>query len=182
VPEFKTGDIFDSLLDYDTFFFTSNGTIRTDHALPMGRGFAERVATEFPKLPKALGQMIEAAGEFVIEPASRRYRAIYVYGIIPPRCYLHPDEGGWLPPDSPARNVGAFQTKGAFWDDAGIEIIEFSVAKLIPWALRHRQPVALNYPGIGEGNLTRAAVEPLLSRLPSNVHIFSLDKEDESNG
>lgn len=180
MPEFRTGDIFDNLLDYNCFFFTANGVITSDHRLPMGKGFAERVSREFPKLPHALGQMIENIGELAAEPASRRYIAVYVYGIIPPFSYLTLAEGGWMPSSSSARMVGAFQTKGAFWDKAGIEIIEYAVYKLTKWAKQYKEPIALNYPGIGLGELTRAAVEPLLSPLPANVHIYSLDEEDKS--
>lgn len=187
MPTYREADIMDALIDgtpqgepYGAYFFTASGTIKMNHSLVMGKGFAKRVADAFPKLPRAAGQLIELVGELLYEPKSRRYRGIHLYGILPPRKYLDIDhEGGWMPKDSPAQIWCPFQTKFAFWDPSSLPLIELSVHKLQEFAKRNRKRfIALNYPGIGLGELTRAAVEPLLAPLPSYVHIFSLDQED----
>ena len=182
MPTFKTGNIFDHLTDYDGVFFTSCGVIKCrDSGLVMGRGFAAEVYNSHPRLSPAIGQMIMKLGEKTRNLYGRRYKSEWIYGIIPPQCYFSPDEGGWLGAHSEARRFGAFQTKLHFADASYVDLVEHSVKKLRRWALkRPRETYALNYPGIGLGQLTRAAVEPCLTPLPHNIHVFSLDCDNDT--
>jgi len=186
--KFETGDILDNLIDFDGYFFSACGVIRGDKRLVMGKGFAAEVNHRFPILSRALGQMIMSVGECFEEPANRRYRGTYIYGLIPPHSYLTPEEGGWCRDDSVSASFGAFQTKFHFANPSTVECIQMSCDMLCKWAIKQHKMIgkkcipleyALNYPGIGCGCLTRSAVEPLLSSmLPDNITVFSLDNEE----
>lgn len=185
--KFATGDIMDNLLDFHGIFFSSCGVVRSDRSLVMGKGFALQVKQAMPILPKALGQMAELSGELIEEPANRRYRGVYMFGLIPPYSYLNPDEGGWVRNDSCSAQFGAFQSKFHFANPSTVELIQYSVQCLKKWANKQFRMVskkmemlefALNFPGIGEGGLTRSAIEPLLAVLPDNITVFSLDEKD----
>jgi hypothetical protein len=67
--------------------------------------------------------------------------------------------------------IGAFQTKINYKDPSTTEIIKNSVLKLKDWMSKNPdKSVALCYPGISNGGLTKELVRPLLKGL--NVDLF----------
>ena len=76
---------------------------------------------------------------------------------------------GWISNDT----VGLFQTKINYWEPSTVKLIEFSVKKLLAW-LEQRPgiTVALNFPGIGLGGLTKDEVLPVIEQLPDTVTIY----------
>jgi len=70
--------------------------------------------------------------------------------------------------------VGVFQVKYHFRDRARLDLIEKSALKLAHTASQKpEERFDLNYPGIGNGNLDKINVGPLLEPLPDNVHVWT---------
>lgn len=133
---------------YDLMFVTTNAMVRKDGALVMGRGAAKEAAEHWPLLPFALGRAIGDDRE---------------YGLIVPGSIIS------------GPRIGAFQVKYHWRDKADLMLIHLSADKLRMLAeIFPGSQVALNYPGIGNGQLNKEIVEPLLGFLPDNVDVWEL--------
>jgi len=111
----------------------------------MGRGAAKQVRDLYPGIDKEFGSKIKELED--------RWH----YGLI-----LLPD-----------RNIGVFQVKYQWYDKAKLDLIEQSVKKLKYMALYSAQyEIHMNYPGIGNGQLSEEEVYPLIKGLPDNVVIW----------
>lgn len=69
----------------------------------------------------------------------------------------------------PQYNTGLFQVKYSYSDDASLELIDFSTNMLCALAHVYCGTIVLNFPGIGNGRLSRDDVMPIVKRLPDNV-------------
>ena len=69
-------------------------------------------------------------------------------------------------------NYGAAQIKYDFRDKADINLIAFSMAALADKAKANGHTYNINYPGIGNGGLSKEEVKPLLEILPDNVYVW----------
>lgn len=128
-------------------FITTNNIVKSNGALVMGAGIAKRVRDNYPGSDLVFGHWIKVSGN---SP----------YGL------LYREEA----------DIGIFQTKDHYKDDADIGIIELSVTHLTILANEHSHATFhLNYPGIGKGNLSKDVVAPLLEPLPDNVHVWTFD-------
>lgn len=73
----------------------------------------------------------------------------------------------------PSWSFGAFQTKRDFRNAAVIEVIQLSTGGLLSAALMYPSfTFHLPYPGVGFGMLSPLVVEPIISVLPDNVHVW----------
>ena len=111
---------------------------------------AKGAAVRWSWLPRAAGRAISGLGTA---------RSCYGFIIIPA-----PEK------ELPHGRVGLFQTKQHFKDDASLRLIRASCDALMEWvetttALPGWPLVAVNYPGIGNGNLDRREVEPVIARM-----------------
>jgi hypothetical protein len=126
---------------------TTNSKV-VNGSLVMGAGAARQAKERYPDLPAAAGQRIlETCG----------------------------DGGwyGWMVFRRDERRIGLFQTKTMFIPPASLDLIAYSVERLSKWCKRHPTlRVAMNYPGVGLGGLSREQVAPLLVRLPNQVVIY----------
>jgi len=60
------GDLWDFYKQpYHTILITTNGTIKSDGSVVMGRGCAKEAADRFPRLPKILGKLISEGGNHI---------------------------------------------------------------------------------------------------------------------
>jgi hypothetical protein len=67
-------------------------------------------------------------------------------------------------------NVGIFQVKNSFALPAKLDLIKRSTYELIKYAKSHLNwTFAMNFPGIGAGELNIDDVMPIVSKLPDNV-------------
>ena len=149
MPQFCTGDMWPVFDEADLFLITTNSTLRQDGRLVMGRGIARQARERFPGLDAALGAQIQTlCGN------------LGFYGLLVSRRW-------------PAARLGAFQVKRHWQQAADLSLITRSVTALTWWARRHDDcRIHLNFPGIGNGGLARAAVLPLLAPLPNNITIW----------
>lgn len=123
---------------------TSNSYIRKDGALVMGRGAALEAATRFPNFPYIAGGRI-----------SEKWGGhLGFYGTL---LSVH-------------KNIGLFQVKRHFKDPAELGIIEASVGSLL--VQMRNETYAINFPGIGYGQLEISRVLPVIQKLPDNVWIY----------
>lgn len=155
MAKFKRGDLFNHLNDYDIVFITTNAKV-SNGKLSMGAGIARQAMEIFPELPELFGKQIK----FILDKKGNEW-----YGI----AFVN-DE------NKQRHKIAAFQTKGINpYDSANIKLIRYSTECLIDYAMnRPDLKIALNYPGIGLGQLNKSDVEPIISMLPDNVTIWEL--------
>jgi hypothetical protein len=132
-------------------FVTTNSYLKKDLRLVMGRGAAKELKTISPDIDSIFGNIINTTCGH-----------LGVYGIIKHNLY------------------GAFQVKYHFMDKADPELIKYSTILLSAEAGKTDQIIHLNYPGIGNGKLSKEIVRPLLDILPDNVHIW--ERKEKTNG
>lgn len=145
MPVFRTGNMWSAYESAGLFCITTNSAIRCDGALVMGRGIAREAAERFPGLSARLGRTILSRGTRL-----GRYDVVV----------------------DPQTRIAAFQVKYRWEDDASLDLIRTSAQALQRLIAGSSLQVHLNFPGIGNGRLTRAAVLPLLGELPGNVTIW----------
>ena len=160
MPQFRRGNMWTAYATADLFLITTNSTIRQDGALVMGRGIARQARDRFPGLDRALGREI-----------ARTCGHLGEYGLL-------------VSPRWPAAKLGAFQVKACaersrsthYAQPARLPVIDTSVQALVQWCEAHPLAlVCLNFPGIDNGQLARANVLPLISRLPDRVWVWECD-------
>lgn len=134
----------------DIFIFTGNSYVRKDGALVQGRGIAKFVRDTYKGIDLVFGEMIAAKCGHLGE-----------YGL------LWTEYAGFV--------IGVAQVKYNYSDHADIDLIKRTVEKLDRLA-RHRlkNVFHINYPGIGNGQLSVSDVEPLLNVLPDNVLVYKV--------
>jgi len=146
------GNLWDSSADILTV--TTNATIATN-GLVMGRGAAFQASQKIQRLPRLAARTIESSADY------------YVNG--------YPVYGFRVVDIGHRQRIGLFQVKLHFKDEAALALIGLSVVSLASWLCDNPQlTVAMNFPGIGFGQLAREQVEPVLSMLPDTVcvHVF----------
>jgi len=131
---------------------TTNGALRKNGSLVMGRGAALQAAQKFPGIDLVCGKAIKD------NATMKDDRGNFLYGFLP-----IPEVHGIY---------GIFQVKAHWSDPASLMMIQASTVKLVAHTMDHPDVTfRMNFPGIGNGRLRREQVEPLLFRLPDNVVI-----------
>lgn len=139
----------------DLFCITTNSYIKQDRSLAMGKGIALEATRRIPGIAKEFG---------------RRITHLSNYGLII-----------WERPGQ--QSIAAFQVKRHFRDKADLNLIDMSTKQLIKIATKY--PSArfdLNFPGIGNGELPRHLVLPIIRQLPDNVYIWEKPYDDRFSG
>ena|SRR5713101_4782445 len=143
------GDLFRDAFA-DVILVTTNDFVKSNGSLVMGRGAAAQLAKMYPEVPFSFGKLIKGS-------ASPSH-----YGVV-----IDPMSRG-------SRMYGAFQVKHEWFSKADLTLITYSclglenLAKILPnWRF------ALNFPGIGNGQLSREDVLPIIENfLPDNVEVW----------
>lgn len=68
--------------------------------------------------------------------------------------------------------IGLFQVKRHYAEPAELDVIRLSTDALAKWINGRQGTVALNFPGIGYGRLSREEVMPIIKRLPDSVLVY----------
>lgn len=125
--------------------FTGNPVIKRDGSIVMGRGAARQVRDTYPGIDKVFGQLIRNNPNKPV-----------LFATIGEQKYM-----GW------------FQVKHHWAEDAVLELIDASCQALTKKAQDWPDvQFHLNYPGIGNGNLTVNQVEQVIQQLPDNVYVY----------
>ena len=152
--------IFGDFTQRPVYIATTNGDIKANGELVMGKGAAKVLSDMYPALPEKAGQVIKQNGQFL--PQSR----VWVYGFLAIPMLRHGVEFVMC---------GIFQTKFHWQGPADLTLIRKSTAKLDNVARAMPDKVFnLPFPGIGLGGLNAGDVEPIISILPDNVHVYIL--------
>lgn len=145
----ERGNMWDVFGNTDLFIVTTNPIRRKDGACVMGRGIALECANRFPDFPFILGEQIR-----LMELDDQRINA----GIV----------GNF-----DGQIMGYFMVKEHWQREAKPSIIRKSVNDLLDeLVLLSPARVDLNFPGIGNGRLSREEVLPIIEQLPDNVHVW----------
>jgi hypothetical protein len=132
----------------DLILVTTNSIINSQNKLVMGRGAALEAASRYPTLAFDLAERIRPFGK-------------WAYGVI------------IVPRFANGVQLGAFQVKFNWKDKADLGLIRISATRLS--AIAEALPdwrIAMNFPGIGNGQLTEKEVQPYIETLPSNVFVY----------
>lgn len=141
---------------------TTNGDIKKDGSLVMGRGAAFDASKKMPDLPKLLGDRVRTLNVLDYAQDGKVYWEYGVVVIGQPKLYN--------------AYYGAFQVKDHWYNQARPDLIEFSVGCLLDRIQNDKVECDywLNYPGVGNGRLDESTVFPLIERLPDNVTVWKL--------
>ena len=151
MPQYMTGNMFDVFNLVDHFLITTNSTIKNNGELVMGRGIAKLVKDLWPDFPLHAGTQICASLNVPNVPGVKGQ-----YGVI-----LGP-------------RIGLFQVKYHFQASADLNLIRASTQSLLGYATDNpSKAIALNFPGIGNGQRSIEEVKPIIDILPDNVQIWS---------
>ena len=145
------GNMWDSKADL--ICVTGNSTVRNDGRLVMGRGAALEAQRMYPGINLEFG--------IQIRDWQRRYGSTTPYGVL-------------VSHQNSDRDIGIFQVKWHFKLPAKEELIRNSVSCLRELACSAYESsiIAVNFPGIGYGQLERKDVLPMLKSLPYSVEVW----------
>ncbi len=163
---FEKGDMWSVWGKTNLFVFTANSTIKKDGSLVMGRGMAKQVRDRCPSIDSKFGN------DILTKPASpilfqRRYGLVFAYQ------------------EAMSIQICAFQVKYHCKDAAQLNLIRYSTTCLFSWLVENLAfhptgiRIDMNYPGIGNGGLTKAQVEPIISLLPDLVHVWEYSHDPQ---
>jgi len=156
----------------DLFLITTNACVRPDGRLVMGAGIAKQARDRwYGRLDLRLGALLTERAKHKTEFLRRS--TIYTM--------LEPEYNLLVSPQWPSASLGLFQVKRHFHMDASIGIIQRSTDALAAWCAEHpKAEVHLNFPGIGNGRLSRDAVMPIIKKLPDSVHVWQFEEEADA--
>lgn len=132
---------------------TTNSVIRSDGSLVMGAGIAKQAIMRHPELSYLAGAAVK-----------KRYGQMGMYGFLGPFSFEY---------EGQPENIYLFQTKINFTHPSRLSLIEFSVSSLNLYL--NQNPgfeLAMNFPGIGKGELRMPDVLPIIQRLPDSVSVY----------
>jgi len=152
----KNGEMFDFRFECpDILLVTANAGTNKKGALIMGRGAALQAKSIFPGIDLTFGRLVSY--HLLLEGPKPK-----PYGVIV------------APTQTKPGIIGIFQVKWRFNTPASLELIRFSCETLRRKAtgIWKGKTIWLNFPGIGNGQLLKDQVWPLISGLPDNVTIW----------
>jgi hypothetical protein len=146
----KYGDMWDVWESSDLFVITGNSYLRKDGCLVMGRGIARQAKDKFKGLNLKLGKIIE-----------REVGHLGKYYLLVSTDWKR------------GRKLALAQVKTDFSYDADLGLIRGMTSRLNVLAVENKESVInMNFPGIGNGNLSVEQVMPLIETLPDNVNVW----------
>ena len=129
------------------YVVTTNSYIKNNGSLVMGRGAASQAVNKIPGIAFDCGKAIANVGD--------PYSFLVIH---------HPTQI--------KAGFGIFQVKRFWGSDAELSLIEQSANRLSEFARKYPNlTIRMNYPGIGNGGLSREDVEPLIKELAKVVTI-----------
>lgn len=143
--EYHAKDLLETYSVADVICITTNGTVKKNGKLVMGRGIARQAACRYPPLPALLGAHVTQHGNTP--------NIFLVFGT---RFYTFPVKHNW-------------------WEVANLTLIKQSATSLEIIANSNPgYAFVLPRPGCGNGQLEWVDVKPIIEPiLPDNVHVIT---------
>lgn len=165
---YEKGDMWEMWGRTSLFLITTNSTINWG-GLVMGRGIAKEAVARLQGIRLMASNLIN-------DPSGNNHKPNY--GLLTFDYRFDQRIAN--------QHIGLFQVKNHFKEKASISLIKLSTAKLFWWILNNgmvENPtgfrVDLNFPGIGNGALTKAEVKPIMDMLPDCIHIWEYEKSQQ---
>jgi len=128
------------------YVVTTNAFIKKNGDLVMGAGAAQQAVNGLPTIARECAKVITHGETYGFRIVRR--------------------------PTDTHRGFGIFQVKRFWMEDADTKLIEISAGSLIAYAINHSGvSIRMNYPGIGNGKLSKEEVAPLIDELANYVTI-----------
>lgn len=134
-------EVIGNLWDFpaDVRVITTNGTVKKNGEVVMGRGCAKEAKDKYPWLPKRIGKKIQNVGN----------RLFIIYDLRFPHGEV----------------LITFPVKYNWWDQADLGLIEVSCAQLeMAATLNGFKKIVMPRPGCGNGKLSWEEVKPILQK------------------
>lgn len=148
------GDMFELAASGDAICITTNGIVKSNNQAVMGLGTAKLARDKFPGIDTRLGGLLRSYGNRVF------------------------NVGMWEV-DGKQLRVLSYPTKWHYREPSSVALIQQSAQQLNSVIERFAlERVWLPFPGGGAGGLTWKEVQPLLTVLPPNVIITSINPND----
>jgi hypothetical protein len=160
----RFGDMMAHRSECDYFLFTGNSTVKSNGCLVMGRGLARQVRDAFPGVDLKLGEAIDQtcyreASSPTRSQTNRKYHLII------------------------GQKLGVLQVKTRYDWPANPGLISDSLGVLRKYLeMQPEQTFFLNYPGIGNGQLAREDVAPLLDEHLGDVDNITIWERKPTTG
>lgn len=149
MAKFRKGNMLNHLDECDYACITTNSMVKKDGRLVMGRGIAQQVRDSFPDIDLDFGKTI-----------SMFTKKLPKYNII--KCQTY-------------KKFIAFQVKYHWADKADLDLINNSCHTLVQLSeFEKGKTFFLNFPGIGNGQLSREEVLPIVEALPDNIVVWEM--------
>lgn len=146
------GDIFNHLEDFDAVVVTTNGFVKSNGRCVMGAGIAKQVRDKIRDTDLQLGRYIKQYGNRVFNLGH------------------YTKKKGTI-----SFNLISLPVKHNWWEDADVDLIAKSLSQLIELVDKlELTKVAVPYPGIGNGKLSKDVVAPLLEVLDDRFIVCTL--------
>lgn len=146
----ERGDMWSVFGKTDLFLITTNPIINKQGLAVMGRGIAKEASDRFPSIRRDFASHMQ------------NLRATDTW---PSYCDLIGRYDN--------QDVGFFMVKNHWSEPADLDVIRRSVNELYDWDVDCEfRRVDLNFPGIGNGRLSRKQVLPIIEKLPDSVHVW----------
>jgi hypothetical protein len=128
----------------DMYLFTGNSTVKQNGAIVMGKGAAKHVRDAYPGIDKVFGNMLQhnPGAHILLANLDQQY-------------------------------IGWFKVKEHWAHAASLELIKVSTEELKDSANeRSHLTIHMNFPGVGNGQLSIENVLPIVEQLPDNVLLY----------
>lgn len=146
------GDIFNHLEDFDAVVITTNGFVKSNGRCVMGAGIAKQARDKIRDTDLQLGRYIKQYGNRVFNLGH------------------YTKKNGDI-----SFNLISLPVKHNWWEDADVDLIAKSLSQLIELVDKlELTKVAVPYPGIGNGKLSKDVVAPLLEVLDDRFIVCTL--------
>jgi hypothetical protein len=158
------GDLFTYSLEENTdkrlICITTNGFVKKNGNLVMGRGCAHTAARMFPHLPKILGELILEHGNRVFILDGKKYD---------------------LSLNGQTLNLATFPVKNNWYDKAKMSLIKRSSVQLRDATIKDWDYVVIPRPGCGNGGLRWHDVRPVIGDILIEPMFLAITFDNKSN-
>ena len=160
---YNKGDMWSAWDRAALFLITTNSYVKRNGSLVMGRGIARQARDRFSGVDMECGRVIEGLAR---DRNELHHLPYFTYGLLTP----------FIGTGRVYEKLGLFQVKHHWREKALPQLIRVAVEDLMDLTYTYElDEIHLNFPGIGNGGLSRDVVKPIVDVLPDNVHIWEYE-------